>query len=222
MQPSEGNRRFKGVNMKRLRALLCSVLLLAASVLSVMPAAQTAEALGANIVANPSMETSVSGKPTGWSTDKYGTNAATFTYSSTGHTGSHSLNTKMTSHTSGDAKWFFTPVTVTPSTSYTFSDWYLGTKVTSVDAMVTLSTGKTSDIWLGDPAASTTWKQATYTFTRHQGNDLSLDQQGWRADCRRLQSGNYERHYAFADTDADAHPNAFTHTFPDSDSEPNP
>lgn len=147
---------------KRILSLMCSMLLLFASVLGVVP---VAHALGANLVANPSAETSSSNKPTSWASNKWGTNTATFTHTSGGHTGNYSLNTKVTKYSSGDAKWYFTPVTVKPSTSYTFSDWYQSGVKTSVDVEVTSTTGAVSYMWLGDPAASTAWKQNTYTFT---------------------------------------------------------
>jgi peptidoglycan/xylan/chitin deacetylase (PgdA/CDA1 family) len=145
-----------------INAFLCSVLLL---VMSVLGAVATAHAVGTNLIANPSAETSVSGKPTSWSSDTWGTNTTAFTYNSTGHTGTHSLTTSITKYTSGDSKWDFTPVVVTPNTSYTFSDWYQSNISTNVDLVVTNTTGKVSYIWLANPAASTAWKQNTYTFT---------------------------------------------------------
>jgi peptidoglycan/xylan/chitin deacetylase (PgdA/CDA1 family) len=125
-----------------------------------------ASAAGPNLIANQSVETSTNGVPTGWTNGKYGTNTTTFSYLNTGcQNGTSCLNISTSAYTSGDAKWFFTPVSVTPSTSYTFSDWYQSGVSTDLDVVVTTTTGTTTYIWLGSPAASSTWKQASFTFT---------------------------------------------------------
>jgi peptidoglycan/xylan/chitin deacetylase (PgdA/CDA1 family) len=149
--------------MKKLFAVLSSLIVIALSAFTVSPAT----AVGSNLVPNPSVEQNVSNKPTSWSSDKWGTNTTTFTYANTGsHTGTYSVTTKMTAHSSGDAKWYFAPVAVTGNTNYTFSDWYKSTVKSTIDVEVTSTDGKLSYIWLGDLAnSSNNWKQATYTFT---------------------------------------------------------
>lgn len=146
--------------------LLCnvtlSVLLVAFSVIDIVP---IAHAQGTNLVANPSAETSASSKPTGWSSDKWGSNTVSFTYKSGGHDSAYSLNTNMTKHRSGDAKWYFAPVTVPANTSYSFTDWYQSDVKTSIDAEVTSTTEKLSYLWLGDTEASSQWKQNSLSFT---------------------------------------------------------
>lgn len=124
-------------------------------------------ALGANSVPNTSVEQSTNGTtPDQWTTGNWGTNTASFSYSTDAHTGTHSVRTDMTSYTSGDAKWYFNSVNVSPNTSYTFSDYYKSNVSTSIIVQITNQDNSLTYISLGDPAASSTsWAQNTYTFT---------------------------------------------------------
>lgn len=126
-------------------------------------------ALGTNLISNASAETNANNLPTGWTSGGWGTNTTTFTYAPTGHTGTHSLKVQTTAFTNGDAKWYFTPVNVTPGTSYSFSDFYQSTIATQVVAAVTLTNGSTQYLDLGAPAGSTTWKQFSANFTAPAG-----------------------------------------------------
>lgn len=151
--------------LQRFLAIFCSVVLAALTVMPVL----TATAIGPNIVPNASMETAVSGKPSSWASNKWGTNTTTFTYNTSAtaaHTGTGSVTTKMTARTSGDAKWYFTPVAVSPNTSYTVSNWYKSTTKSTLDIEVTTTANTKTYIWLGDLATSAgAWKQSNYTFT---------------------------------------------------------
>jgi len=124
---------------------------------------------GTNLIANPGAETNVSNVPTGWTSGGWGTNTTAFTYGTTGHSGTHSLKAQTTAYTSGDAKWYFTPVNITPGTTYSFSDYYQSTIATQVVAAVTMSDGSTQYLTLGSPVLSATWKQFTATFTAPVG-----------------------------------------------------
>ncbi len=121
---------------------------------------------GSNLVPNPSLETATSGQPDNWNQDHWGTNTASFTYPTSGHTGSHSARVDMSSYTDGDAKWDFTPVNITANTNYTFSDYYKSSVATSVFVQFTDASNNNTYQWIGDPAASSSnWAQATYSFT---------------------------------------------------------
>jgi hypothetical protein len=127
------------------------------------------QALGSNIVANPSVETvnpANSALPTGWVKDKWGTNTSTLSYGSDAHTGTKGLSVSITKYTSGDAKWYFSPVTVKPSTSYTFSDYSKSNIASSVVAMYTSTTGAITYTDLASTmAAHSAWTQKSITFT---------------------------------------------------------
>lgn len=121
---------------------------------------------GPNLAPNSSVEQNTNGQPDSWTTGNWGTNSTSFTYSTDAHTGSHSVRTDMTAYTDGDAKWYFNPVTISPNTSYTVSDWYKSSVATTVDVQITNQDGSYSYIQLGTPAASSTnWVQASYSFT---------------------------------------------------------
>ncbi len=119
----------------------------------------------ANLVANPSFETASGTNPANWTANKWGTNTASLTYLSTGHTGSKSVKTQVTSYTDGDAKWYFTPVTVTPGHSYHYSHYYQSNVATEAVVQYTNAAGTASYAWLGTVPVSAAWAQANFTFT---------------------------------------------------------
>lgn len=146
--------------MKRLFSLLVSFLFVATTM---FPLAATAE--GPNLIANASFESSTNGtQPDGWKSDAWGTNTRTFSYPNVGHTGSKSAKVEITKYTSGDAKWFFSPVVVKPSTSYNLSDWYQSNTSSNIDVVVKTTNNKTKYLWQGNQTASATWNRANYTF----------------------------------------------------------
>jgi peptidoglycan/xylan/chitin deacetylase (PgdA/CDA1 family) len=146
--------------MKRLMVWLSALIV---SISTLAPIAAVS-ALGTNLIANPGFETVNGTTPASWSSSSWGTNTSKFTYDTTGHAG-RSASVTVSGYSNGDAKWYFAPVTITPNTAYTFSDWYKSSVATGIDAVVTTTTGTTTYTWIADPAASTTWKQGTYSFT---------------------------------------------------------
>ncbi len=123
---------------------------------------------GGNLILNPSVETANptnAGLPDKWLTGKWGTNTTTFTYPAPGFTGARGASVNMTSHTGGDAKWYFNDVDVTPGAQYVFSEQYSSTAQTYLTIRYTSTTGVVSYVGLGNLPASTDWKSATWTFT---------------------------------------------------------
>ncbi|MBX4201859.1 polysaccharide deacetylase family protein [Candidatus Saccharibacteria bacterium] len=119
-----------------------------------------------NLIANPSVETvNTTAAPANWRSNNWGTNSTSMTYQDGGHTGSKSLYINMTSRTSGDAKWIFDPVTVSPGTSYTFSDYYQSSVDTELDAQYTDVNGKVTYAYLKYAPVKANWSQLTTTFT---------------------------------------------------------
>ena len=135
----------------------------AASAPTVLTAAAATQST--NLILNPSLETANGSLPQYWSTDKWGTSTVSFTYPVAGHTGDKAAQITMAGYSSGDAKWIFDKVTVTPGAEYVFSDWYQSTAKTLVVAQYTTSTGATQYVQLGSLTASTAWKQYSKTFT---------------------------------------------------------
>ncbi len=75
-----------------------------------------------NLVPNGTLENGAT-TPTGWKSSHWGTNTATFTYPAVAGDGSRAVKTTISGYTNGDAKWYFTPLTLTAGT-YTYSDQY--------------------------------------------------------------------------------------------------
>jgi peptidoglycan/xylan/chitin deacetylase (PgdA/CDA1 family) len=121
-----------------------------------------------NLVPNPSVETPDSANPTkpqNWTNAKTGTNTTAFNYLNTGHSGGRSVQVQMTKRSSGNAKWYFNPVNVSPNTAYKFSDWYQSSVATHYQVVVTRTNGKTVNVASGSVAKSTAWKQLSVSFT---------------------------------------------------------
>ena len=119
-----------------------------------------------NLLLNPSVETATTlNQPSGWLSSAWGTNSTSLTYKDGGHTGVKSLYANTTSYTSGDAKWYAAPVAVTPGQTYTYSDYYQSNTATELDVALTDNLGKTTYIYLGVVAASSTWTPVSRQFT---------------------------------------------------------
>ena len=109
-------------------------------------------ASGTNIIPNPSLETvspTNNALPLSWSKVKSGTNNASFTYLNTGHTGTRSLQTKITSFTSGVAYYQFDNQLVAAGKTYEYSVKYKADTYTEADAEITLADGTVQYQYLG-------------------------------------------------------------------------
>ncbi len=146
--------------LKRFAGIFGSAIIAAATIL---PTA-SAFAAGPNLIANPGFETAADTLPASWSQGRWGTNTSAFTYDTSGHAGSRAASINVSGYSSGDAKWYSAPVAVTPSATYTFSNWYKSNVATNLDAVVTTTAGTTQYYYISNPVASTVWKQQTATF----------------------------------------------------------
>ena len=130
-----------------------------------------------NLIQNPGLETASpasSTLPQYWTPSVYGTNATVFSYvaaSSTNDeiTPSGMIGTiAMSSYVSGDAKWVFNSVPVTPGHSYKYTDIYLANVPTTLTVAFTHTDNTvTFGGFITVPAspASTTWEQSSTGFT---------------------------------------------------------
>lgn len=133
-----------------------------------IPVFYTFAALGPNLVQNGNLETASSNAsiPEGWSTDKWGTITASFSYPVAGNGSAKAAKVQVTSRSSGDAKWYFNHMPVKAGEVYQFSDEYSSNKATSISVEYKLQNGSFSYAWLGSPASSNnTWKAFTKQFT---------------------------------------------------------
>jgi len=153
--------------MKKFLAFIYFALIAAANLLPLT--IPKAAAAGTNLINNASMETvdpANSNLPQGWSQGNWGTNTTAFSYPATGHTGSRSAKVQISSYTSGDAKWYFSPVAITGGVQYSFSDYYESNVTSDIVAQFDDGTGKYSYVDYGPQAASSSaWSQASFNFT---------------------------------------------------------
>lgn len=129
----------------------------------VVPPAPT----GDNLLPNPSFEEhGATHNPAGWTSSKWGTNNATFSSEHGGaNSGDHSVKAIISSFTSGEARWYHTPVTIAPTTLHTVSFFHKSNGPTKVQVDVTLNDGSHKYYWLGTLPAATSWTAFTKTFT---------------------------------------------------------
>jgi len=122
--------------------------------------------LGPNLIQNPSVETSGSGSlPATWFKGGYGTNNRVLTYPVSGLNSAKALQISISSYTTGDAKWFFEDVPVTPGKTYQFSDYYISNTQSILTLRYKMSDGSftypTLDIL--PPAESFTLAEGQFT-----------------------------------------------------------
>lgn len=134
---------------------------------SVIPPPPPPVSATGNLISNPSVEAATpsnSSLPLDWLSGKWGTNTPIFTYPVVGQDGARGMRVELTSYTSGDAKWYFKQVPVTPGETYTFSDYYQSNVPTNVTLAYQLTTGAFSYTSLGTPPAAAAWTPFTKTF----------------------------------------------------------
>ncbi|HEX7095700.1 MAG TPA: polysaccharide deacetylase family protein, partial [Acidimicrobiales bacterium] len=117
-----------------------------------------------NLIVNASLEDGA-GSPTGWVTNAWGTNTASFVWETSGRTGSHSVTTNVTSYADGDAKWYFQPVLVEGGTQYTYSHYYRSNAATEAVAQYTHNDGSVTYEYLGSVPPSADWAQMQFTLS---------------------------------------------------------
>ena len=130
--------------------------------------------LGGNLIPNPMdliVSPTSSTTPQDWLVDNWGTNTASFTYGAagSGYNGSRALEVNMTSYTSGDGKWGYTPQTFTPDTQYKYSEYYETNVPTEVDTVFNMTDGTIEYQMIGLPAPASTWTNFTTEFVVPQG-----------------------------------------------------
>jgi peptidoglycan/xylan/chitin deacetylase (PgdA/CDA1 family) len=118
---------------------------------------------GNNLVLNSALETSgTAGNPANWNRGGWGTNDRTFTYPVAGTT-SNAARVAITSYTSGDAKWYFDDVVVTPGEQYTFSYSYKSSVTTNITLRYTRADGTFLYVGTGNIGANSNWINGSFT-----------------------------------------------------------
>ncbi len=100
--------------------------------------------IGENLIANGSFETAgTGGNPLGWTRGGWGDQTAVFTYPIAGFDGGKAVGLQITAYpaTSGDSKWVFDDVPVTPGTLYTYAERYQANTISDVIGRYTMDDG---------------------------------------------------------------------------------
>lgn len=121
-----------------------------------------------NLIPNPSVEIANGNKPADWTTGKWGTNNASFTYiTNGGHDGTASVKVQIGTYASGSAYWrTAVPQNIIGGQLYAYRDYYQSNVETELSATITLSNGSQQDIWLGSAFASPNgWSKFEAQFT---------------------------------------------------------
>lgn len=103
--------------------------------------------------------------PSNWIKGNWGTNTAIFTCPVTGQDGARSARVQITGYASGDAKWAFSHISVTPGTAYQFSDYYQSDATTELVIEYKSTSNVLSYVSLGTLPMSAAWTSVTKTFT---------------------------------------------------------
>jgi beta-mannanase len=111
-----------------------------------------------NLIPNASLETAgTNGDPDKWFRGGWGVNDRRFSYPVAGFDGSKAARVEMTTRTSGDVKWYFGDLSVTPGESYTFSHHYRANVATELLAQFVLADGSIKFQYLGAITPSASW-----------------------------------------------------------------
>ena len=125
-----------------------------------------------NLVGNGSLEMvspQNAQQPNGWFEGNWGTNQAIFTYPVPGYASEKAASVALTSRTSGDAKWSFTPIVTTTNQTLIFRDLYKSNVATIITADYLLINGTHQYVDLGTAVASTDWRELQVPFTPPAG-----------------------------------------------------
>lgn len=122
-----------------------------------------------NLIPNGNMETAGTGAPLGWLKNSWGTNTPTFTYPVAGNGSASAAKLQITGYSSGDAKWYFAPIAVTPGDVLNFSDSYLSDAPSNLTAEFQMSNGSYQYAWLSDLPVAAAWAKANASITVPSG-----------------------------------------------------
>lgn len=118
-----------------------------------------------NLIPNPDLEIAgSSGKPAYWNTGSWGGNTPSFTYPVSGVSGSSAAGVTITGYTSGDAKWYFAPLALSPGV-YAYADQYTSTIASMMTAQFQRTDGSFFYIDLGTFPSSGSFREAAVTFS---------------------------------------------------------
>ncbi len=120
-----------------------------------------------NLILNNSFETPSANPsiPENWLKGGSGLNTRIFTYPAEGFDSTKAARIDVKSYSSGDAKWVFNNVAVTPGKQYKFKDIFRSDVATTVTAQYKRANGSVYYKWLGNSIPSLVWSTFEGNFT---------------------------------------------------------
>ena len=122
-----------------------------------------------NLIPNPTLAVGLRQGPVRWSHEAWGSNRARFSYPHSGHGAGRSVAVTIGSYRTGDAKWYFAPVSAVGGMTYRFSDYYQSGARTELIAQVADTAGHVHWQRLADLPAARRWRRVKATFTTPSG-----------------------------------------------------
>lgn len=154
-----------------------------------LSAALPSTAIPALAIPNASFETTNGTLPANWNASSWGTNTAAHQYMNEGRTGTKSAKVTVSNYVSGDAKWYFDPITsIKAGERYRFTTWYKTNVQPHAVAMFIMNDGteRYAAMPMAQPGTSstTTWQQYSDTFSVPAGTVsasvfMYINQNGW-------------------------------------------
>ncbi|MDQ3077090.1 MAG: polysaccharide deacetylase family protein [bacterium] len=121
-----------------------------------------------NLIKNPGFESGAGDTATNWTKNRWGANNATFSYPVAGVSDSKAAKVTLSNYSSGDAKWVFEVVNVTPGT-YKYSDQYSADKTSTLTVQFFHANGTVSYKWLKTLPISSGFSEAAAEFVVPSG-----------------------------------------------------
>lgn len=150
------------IDLNRVRGCL----VIASIVILSLFGAESAFAVGDNLIPSLDIANASSTAPVGWTTNTNGTNTAAFDYLASTDNNSAAVRVDISQYTNGDSKWIFNPVPVTAEGRYIFSDNYLATVPSTVGALYVLANNTYQYAGLRKLEATRgNWQTFTYYLT---------------------------------------------------------
>lgn len=153
-----------GVYMKKLFNILIALVVVSALVFSAVPSVLAST----NLVSNPSVESAdnTGNSPNDWVANDWGILDANFTYVNSGQDGNKSVRVDVSNYQSGDAKWYFKPVTAQPNTTYTYRTYLKASVTTDIVMQVEHTNDTTTYQWLKTANANLgDWQAVSADYT---------------------------------------------------------
>jgi len=123
---------------------------------------------GVNLVSNPSFEEAApdqASRPASWKPASWGVNSVVFgRVLDDRRSGSYSVSVEVSSWSTGDAKWVFDPIGVTPGKTLVYRDYYKSSVPTKLVAAYQMSDGSTKYVTLRSLLPQMEWSVAAATL----------------------------------------------------------